>query len=311
HALLRGMQIVKSKSEKESEPGLENSLNSSDAIEIYFGENGVWRQDIIARRKDQELKKALHEKFISTLKSGCDNTMKNLYKSALGFLEDKVVAISKDLQGWKQQYEFTDQAIQSDLAKSLEILRNERNADLVNELKLPEQISSCFDLEKMRNELLSDNFLLDLPLFRSSVYNRADLKAHFKGEWLDDGELEYLWEHNKTEIVPQSVRCGFKAIPNFDLVDNPDRDPEFDELAFHIKNNIKPFLNKNQELFQIFALGTMRQTGEAEGTKGHWYPLVMHQNKEGKRVYYITDSYKNKDRWNDFNAWKVINLIES
>lgn len=308
--LLRGMQVVRAKSEGESDASIEKTLMDSSPIQVYFGPKGGWRKKIIARRKNQELKKALHLKFLLALNQNCDAKEKDLYKSALGFLEDIVVIISRSPQQRINLYDFTDQAICEYLAKSLNQLKNETNEALIEKLQLPEVISQCFDLEQMRKEFLSKDFLLSLPQLIQELNDDPDLREDFAGEWLSDGEVEYLWNQDKNDIVPLNVNCGFKAIANFELVGNPDVPQEVDEVSIYIKENIKPFLNTKWQAFAIFALGTMRQTGSTSGTRGHWYPLVMYQNKEGKRQYYIMDSAHNSDRTKDENAWKIINLIE-
>jgi hypothetical protein len=311
--LFRAMQVVKSKSEDEGKKDLNKTLMDSIPIAVYFGNPnnpGEWRKEIIARRKDQELKKTLHEKFISALSEGSDAKAKDLYKSALGFLEDIVVDISRDPKKNIEHYAFTDEDIQYYLKKSLEQLKNNENEKLISKLQDPNVINQYFDFEKMRKNVLSKYFLLNLPPLVQQINNSPELQDDFKGEWLSDGEVEYLWEHKRSDIVPKTAQCGFKAIANFDLVANPDYDPEVDEVGLYVKDKIKPSLNIKQQLFQVFALGTMRQGSDTSGSRGHWYPLVMHQNKEGRRHYYIMDSAGNNDRTKDTNAWKVINLIE-
>jgi hypothetical protein len=58
HALLRGMQVVQSKSNEEDDTRLQVRLNDSKIIPYYFGKkgiffgnNGIWRQQIIQDRK--------------------------------------------------------------------------------------------------------------------------------------------------------------------------------------------------------------------------------------------------------------------
>ncbi len=334
--LLRGMQIVRAKNGNENDVDLEKTLMDSSTIAVYFGPGGEWREDIIAWRKNQELRKALHEKFLSVLAKNCDaivqarygsqvyepiiaalkskkltsDKARDLYASALGSLENIVMVIAKNPVELSNQYEFTDEAICDYLAKSLELFKNETNEGLIKILQQPEMISECFNLERMRKEFLSESFLFDLPQFIQIIYSNPDLSEDFAGDWLSDGELEYLWQEHRVDIVPLQVNCGFKAIGNFELVDNPQYPKEFDEVAVYVDEAIKPLLNKKRQMFQIFALGTMRQTGSSTGTRGHWYPLVMYQNQNGERSYYITDSLRNTDRTRDINAWKIINLIE-
>jgi hypothetical protein len=336
--LLRGMQVVNTKSEHESDQVLQNVLNDSTPIAAYFGPDGTWRRDIIARRKEQKLKDIMHEKFILTLRPHCDEIIINLYgeepyakimaeskkqsirelgdkardlyTSALGYLESVIVVISSNPQQLIQQYDFTDQGIQYDLQKSLEQLKNPINKNLVAILQLPEVISQCFNLDRMREEFLSQEFLFNLPALMQQIYRNPEFKEDFTGEWLSDGEVEYLWENKKDEFIPRGVQCGFKAVANFELVGNRDIPIEFDEVALYVRDNVKPFLNKKRQIFQVFALGTMKQYSGTSGSRGHWYPLVMYQNQEGTRKYYIMDSASNANRRNDTNAWKIINLIE-
>src|SRR5438445_646899 len=110
--LLRSMQVVRGKSENESDEMLQQILNDPITIEFYFGKDGEWRKAIIERRKEQELKKTLHEKFILALNQGREEKAKELYRSALGFLEDIVVSISRNPAERIKQYDFTDEAIQ-------------------------------------------------------------------------------------------------------------------------------------------------------------------------------------------------------
>lgn len=309
--LLRAMQVVKSKSEGEDETDLQKTLNDSTTISVYFGSPaGQWSKEIIKLRKNQALKKDIHARLLAAAKSTCDSKAKNLYVSALGFLEDTVIAIANNPVAQNQSYEFTDEAIVSDLAKSLETLKNKENEDLIDKLKTSEAIKNCFNLDKMRTNCLSKEFILGLPALIKTIEQKPELQSDFQGDWLSDGEIEYIWEHHKRDIIPNDVACGFKAIANFDLVGNPDIDPAFDEVGLYVRDNIQPTMNRKQQTFQIFALGTMRQGGDTTGSRGHWYPLIMHQNKQGERQYYIMDSLSNKYRKDDTNAWKIINMIE-
>lgn len=314
HTLLRGMQVIKGKYEHESDEALQEILVNFAPILAYISEGSDWRNDIIARRKDQELKKVLHKNLITALTLQGDEKAIDLYKSALGFLEDIIIVNAKDPNYRIQPYDFTNEAIESYVKNSLNKLKNKDNEILVEKLQESNEIARYFDFDKMRKTCLSNDFILKLPVIIDTLNKRYDLQEDFRGEWLSDGELEYLWAEHRFDIIPTeiTVNCGFKAIANFELVDNPDVSKEFDEVAIYIDENVKPVLNKKQQMFQLFGLGTMRQTGEKTGTRGHWYPLVMYQDQEGKRQYYITDSASadNRNRTQDTNAWKIINLIE-
>jgi hypothetical protein len=179
HTLLRAMQVVQAKSENESDEDLQETVESPDLINKYFGSDGIWRQAIMRRR------------------------------------------------------EFDD-----------------------------------------------------------------------KGDWLDNEELLYLW-YSSFDIVPKDVECYLFAIPNFDVLGN-----DFSALEFYINENVRPVLYKKEQIFIIFALGTMDTTEEKERIHIRWYPLVMYQNKKGERKYYIMDSYDNIDRTKRENVKKMIELLE-
>ena len=310
--LLRGMQVIRDKAEHEEGDNfeLEKTLMDSMPIAVYFGPDGEWRKDIIKKRKNQELKKILHEKLLTAFTPHGDNKAIELYKSSLGFLEDIIIVQAKDPNYSFMPYDFTDEAIQKYLKKGLDQLKNKNNEILIEKLEEPNEIAQYFDFEIIRKMCLSEDFILTIPKLNDELNQRKDLQEDFRGEWLSDGELEYLWEEHKYDIIPINVNCGFKAIANFELVDNPQYPKEFDEVAVYIDENVKPFLNKKEQMFRLFGLGTMRQTGETSGTRGHWYPLVMHQDYKGKLHYYVMDSAANHSRLRDTNVWKIINLIE-
>ncbi|HSC24638.1 MAG TPA: hypothetical protein VLB80_00270 [Candidatus Babeliales bacterium] len=320
HTLLRSMQLVRSKYNKEDEDELKKDLMNSSPIKVYFGANGEWRKQIIQLRKDEKLKELLHEKFMSLFTKNCDEKSKTLYSSALKALENVVVGIFKKPALNTEVYEFDDQAIQVYLKKPLKALTTQENKDLIEKLQKIETIQSCFNLEEMRKNILSKEALLDLPTLIKQVENDPNLQHDFKGEWLDDDEIKYLWQENKDEIVPIKASCILTTIGDFDLVDHPKSNPNIpqeedyfsnvDPVKNFIKDNQNQLLNKKEQFFAIFALGNMKQLGDKDRTSGHWYPLVMHQNN-GERKYYIMDSNKNQDRTRDRNAHKVIKLIEN
>jgi hypothetical protein len=171
---------------------------------------------------------------------------------------------------------------------------------------------------KSRNEndenlqkTLKSSDLIDQYFGKNGTWRQAIIQRKpdddRRGDWIDDGDLEYLWKNYRNDILNQEINCGFFAMPNFSLIGT-----EYSELEPYIKDEVRPFLNQLREMFYIFALGTMDQIGDVGRTEGHWYPLVMHQNSEGKRQYYITDSgsWNKTNRLEDVNASKLINLIE-
>lgn len=312
--LLRAMQVVKSKSENEDEATLQENLNDQAPIALYFGmpakeEDAVgWRKEIIKFRKSKALKNDLDARLLPAFRQECDGKTKDLYKSALGFLEEVVIARAKDPVKRDKPYDFSDHGIMQDLVKSLDSLKNKDNEVLIEKLKTPEEMMKCFDFKTMRENCLSENFILELRKIIETINQSSNLQDDFRGEWLNDAELEYIWEYHKSDIIPVGVNAGLKVISNFDLVGDPE--PGRDEVRYYIDEKIVPLKNRRQQIFQIFAMGNMKQYGDKEGTRGHWTSLIMHQNKEGKRHYYMTDSL-NRIGLDNPDVWKIINMIES
>lgn len=319
---------------QKSENILKETLINSDVIQIYFGSNGEWRKQIIKERKAKEFKKKLHEKFAGSLNSTidgdveqkllkafcdsypkkCENATianavdkaKELYKSALGFLESEIVLEIDSVV----QHDFTNEALVKYIYVGLDeaLTGKRKGAPLVEILQKEEVINKFFNFDKMRDVLGSDNILV-IKKIVDEIIASSDRQDDFSGEWLDDGEIEFLWKKERARrdsIIKSSAVCGLKTIPNFDFIGMKD----IDEVTPYIEEEIENHLNKKQQFFQIFPLGTMRQSGDTGRSRGHWYPLVMHQNNDGNRKYYIMDSANNRDRTHDRNARKIINLIE-
>jgi len=163
---------------------------------------------------------------------------------------------------------------------------------------------------QLKNDLMSveliENYFGENGRWRQAIIQKKPNDDRH-GDWIDDGDLEYLWNNYRNDILNRSINCGFLAIPDFNVLGT-----SYSLLEPYIKDEVRPFLNQPREMFHIFALGTMYQTGDKSRTEGHWYPLVMHQNTAGKRQYYITDSASEGEtnRLEDTNAWKIIDLIE-
>lgn len=307
HSLLHSMQVVNALGTNQDTSVLNKSLMDSEQIQEYFGEKGSWRKDIIEKRKREEFKKELHEKLVRSLTKNENTKAVELYKSALGFIEDRIIfALSQSTNS----LDFTDENIQGYISEALLKLKNEDNASIIDELRQNKVIDANFNYDTMRTSVLSKDGVIEPGALWNAILDDQKFESDFKGEWLSDGEVEYIWKHHKKDILKEDIFsedvCKFKAIANFGSIGREG----FDEVTPYIKENIKPHLGQEKQLFGIFALGTMRQTGETEGTRGHWYPLVMHQNREGVRHYYIMDSANNRDRTGDKNALKVISLIE-
>jgi len=331
HSLLRSMQVVNALGTDQNMSKLQEDLMNSKIIQTYFGENGIWRKDIIAKRKQEEFKKELHIKLVTGLRKNTqqeslynqfriqmnfkdyddfNSKVINLYKSSLGFIENWIVRILSEPEMSTLSYDFTNDGIRGYISKGLLNLRNKENENLVAELQEDKTIDVYFDYDEIRKNVLSENWVVKLRNLWNEILANPQFASDFRGEWLSDGEVEHIWEYHKKDILEENIFpenvCKFKAIANFDSIGMED----FDEVTPYIKENIKPDLNQKKQLFGVFALGTMRQIGETQGTRGHWYSLVMHQDWDGNRKYYVMDSANNTDRTQDKNALKIIDLIE-
>jgi|GEM_PF-3057916 len=311
HTLLRAMQIVQAKSKETSaadEEQLKEDLMSSVLIPIYFGSiESDWRKKVIIERKKKALKNALHEKFLSVLQDGKDSKTVELYKSALGYLENIIMGLVDDVVAGNERYEFTDSAIKQYIRDGLEKLKNVENTDLINSLETSIIIQEHVNVPLTKQVIAGGESTIKPADMLKEISKKPDPEKRFEGDWLDDGELELLWNYEKekrSSLIPGDIVCDVKTIPNFNLIGQEG----FDELTPFIEEKVKNVW-KNQPAFQVFALGTMRQTGETTGTAGHWYALVMDKDEKENYKYSITDS-AGIDRTKDKNALKVINIIE-
>jgi hypothetical protein len=167
---------------------------------------------------------------------------------------------------------------------------NESDEDLQEELQKPDLIEKYFG---------------DDGIWRQAIMQRSGLEDIDKGNWLDDEELLFLWKNYRSDFIPDNIECYFFTIPNFSRLGN-----ELSVLELYIKNKVQPVLHEKGQFFIIFALGAVDTIKEKERIEIRWYPLVMYQDKEGKRKYYIMDSYDNIDRTKRENIQKLIDLIE-
>lgn len=308
--LLRSMQIVAAKINNESNELLKKTLMDQSTIAWYFGSSeSKWRREIIKKRKNDEIKKLLHKKLLLGLKSDgavrdydkkTISKIKELYRSSLGLIEDTILTKINDSTQLEFPYEFTDKEIKKFIKKSVPEPEGEY-AYLGEKIKTDQMIHDFFDFDVMRNELLAKDSILQLQPIIEDIKNKEEL-----GEWLNDGEMEFLWKKNKHEIIPMTAICEFKAISNFNFIGQEG----FDEVTSYIAENIRPKLLSKEPFFQIFAIGTMTQYTDTSGSQGHWYPLVMQHKTDGTRSYFVTDSLGNGDRTHDERVLALIGMIE-
>jgi hypothetical protein len=337
HTLLRSMQLVQLKNDNASEDTIQNALMDTSVIEAYFGNpESDWRAKIIAERKKKALKNELYKEFKKVLKedkevvSERDKEKKakvmGLYNSVLGSLKDMIAGLADNIVDENNPYEFTKTDIKDFIRQALKKLKNSSNEEQINELEQSSIMQEYLSISGIQQAAGAESGILRSSDLLKKINSMPDPERRFQGDWLDDGEVELLWNYEKEKrmgsMIPRNIMCDMKTIANFDFIGNEN----VDETTTYIKGRpakpaepgkaeepesigkIETWKNK-KEAFQIFALGTMRQTGEQTGTAGHWYPLVMHQDAQGNRKYYIMDSMS-KDRTHDKNALKVIDLIE-
>ena len=327
---LRSMQVVNGLGKNRDMDELKATLVDSGAIQKYFGKDGTWRKAIIQKRTEDKFKESLSSRLWQAFKKDLDEKdmyekefkgefktyddfngkVQGLYKSALGFIENWMLEIAR-IKEIEKSFDLTDDALRGYISKGLLNLQNDKNKNLIDLLSQERTIDSYFDYQLIRKNLFSDNWILDLQTLWKDVSEKFTRTQDANGEWLSDGEVEYIWNHHKKDIITSDdafpkIKCGFQTISNFENIGQEG----FDEVTPEIEQSLKPKINKKEQIFYIFALGTMRQSGDTQRTRGHWYPLVMHQNWDGNRTYYVTDSMNNNVRTNDVNVWKIINIIE-
>jgi hypothetical protein len=137
--------------------------------------------------------------------------------------------------------------------------------------------------------------------WREAIIDQREnqLQESLDGDWLTAKEIISLWNLHKNDFTPENL----KTMPyKLYVVENDN----FEATKMFIAEEVKPFLNKKEVCSVIFILSMQYFNTVYK----HWYSLVMYQNKNGNRRYYIMDSYNNINRIKDTNAWKIINLIE-
>lgn len=310
HALLRSMQVVASKSENEYEKDLIERLQEPWAIEIYFGNSDSdWRKKIIMKRKKKILKDELHTKFLAVLEEGKDAKTVELYKSAFGDLEQVIIGLVDDVVGGNKEYDFTSDAIKEYIRAGLKKLKNTENEKKIEELEDSIIMKEHLSISGIGAAVSAESILRPSELLEE-ITQRPDPTKLFQGDWLDDGELEFLWkyerEKKRNSLVPDAITCALKTVENPNNIGKE----YVDEVTPFVKEQIANNLGQQKPWFLIFVIGEgMSQIGDTGRTSGHWYGLVMYQNNAGDRRYYIMDSM-NYSRTNDKTAKKIIDIIE-
>ncbi len=324
HALLRSMQVVKSKALDEPEDSLQQELVDPLLVQLYFGTTpgqfGEWRNKIIIERKKKILKNELHEKFVTVLQKGKDPKSIELYKSSLGSLEQLIVDLVDDVVAGNQGYEFTDEAIKDYVRRGLKKLEDPQNIAKISELEQSAIMKQHLSISGIRKSAGAESSVLHVQSLVDEISTRANLQSELKGDWLDDGEIEFLWRYErdkKDSLVPHNVICDFKTVNDPDMIGQEFEDikgiKSFDEVTTFVREKMTEWDRyKDQQKFFIFTVGNMKHIEDKSGTSGHWYGLVMHQkNNENQRNYYIMDSMNNNDRTKDANASKIMNVVET
>lgn len=337
HALLRSMQLIQGKSQHMTDKDLEKVLMDSKIIEKYFGQDGKWREEIIEKRKIEKFKNAWAGFFKSVIKENQLNRDDyelriEKYKSALTWLKDDIIAKLENPEMKKEPYPFSLKDIELYIEEGLE--RSKRGSDiqqLLTDLQSRENINQYFDLQQMQENFFSKNDFIDLNELLQQVLNNLSFEGQkdLRGDWLTKEEIQYLWKHNKQNIISEEVLCGLSVIDDVgviglkvkvDVYDPNTTNKIIGHKMVEVDDTISTFreeLKKNirGEYFHVFALGDMRHARGNEELvmdEGHWYSLVMHQNEEDKREYYIMDSASrnNTNRRKDPAALKIIELLE-
>ena len=161
--------------------------------------------------------------------------------------------------------------------------------------------------------------------WRQAIVNKRKSDKYY-GDWLNDGELEFLWKNYRVNLINQTVNCDFKSIADFALIGKKQtvwyrneanelvegKEEDIDPIVKNISEKLKEAADAQKNYFYLFAIGTMTQVGDQlEQEGGHWFTLVLHQNSNGAREYFVTDSFNNTRRNNDERVIKLITAIEN
>lgn len=321
HTLLRGMQVINAKARNESEKELANTLMNVNAIIYYFNfENplGIWREQIIQRRRLVAIAELLKQKLFTAIKN--DNLIENydpkisdLYRSIINRdIKPELVAVF-ERGGTLGEYEFRAEDFEQLFMKTDFVPEDKQYADIIKD---PNIINTYLDLNRVSHELSK----MQLPTIQDSN----------NGDWLQGNELEFLWdEQGKLRqrgqgIISNDVHCGFTPIDDFNWIGKKsteffrdeegnfkEREVDVDVIVPSIRSKLQEMAELRRNYFHIFGIGTMKQLSDTSREAGHWFALILYQHNDGNREYFITDSMDNKSRKNDANVKTLIEAIEN
>ncbi len=331
--LLRSCQIVKAISNGDND--LQSQLEDHKVIQTYYGTGKSkvkWRLHILDGRSERRIKLYLSNKFEEGLRplKQCPNEeiidpdddprndkenkgkkdpdrpkrhIWEIYRSAMrGLIHNIVPAL---LNNETPKYDLcTDESIIADLLIFIRV----DNENLNNYVRQKNKIRQYIDFKKLRQAFDCTKRSSGITL--KKIMNNIKTDPYDKaGEWLDDGEVELLVEFEKEAkgLLPRkNIKYGFTVIPEFNLIGKKD----VDTVTPFIQDELKKSLNKKGQYFHIFLAGTMKQKSGRSGTQGHWFPIILHKQKTGRREYIVTDSAGNHSRINDKRVKTLINMIE-
>lgn len=188
--------------------------------------------------------------------------------------------------------------------------QNESNAVLEQTLKSPNSIANYFGPN---------------GIWRKVILEKRGENDEDHGDWLWGNELEFLWNKQEKLDISGTINCGFTAVDDINLVNKISKEwyrDENDELKERevsadiiippVKEALTKAFNSKERYFHLFAMSTMQQEGDSpvEQKRGHWFALVLDQQADGSREYFVTDSM-NVLRDNDIRVVKLIKAIEA
>lgn len=127
-----------------------------------------------------------------------------------------------------------------------------------------------------------------------------------EGDWLSGIEIDYLMkENNDLGAYPHTTLDDIKQVKNSAV---------FECDIAPVKKAMQDALQAGRDYLHQFFMGTMEQyagpNDEIRTTQGHWFTVVLHQDKNGKRKYVIAESLGNRSRINDDLVETLINALE-
>ena len=312
-------------------------------------EMGEWRKMVIDSRKTIEFRRILTNQLDIAIAQKDDDKATKIYKSALGNVANYLVAVQSDPNKRQNKYTLEDEDIRDYIQEGLEkinaknveeltklraggvsesnILEIEQSIELIKKLTDQDIIQRYISFETIKLVLANDNTWLAMNVLWDQAINHSDRKIDFDGEWLDETEVGVLLPRHEKEdvtntIIPLTTVYEFRAVADFSLINLRVEEPVAGNQKETTVNYLYDTLptvwqmledndNIKKEWFYIVAIGTMSQE---KGSRGHWYPFIVHQNDSGHRAYYVMDSGGTNRTLNDYsgrNVRKLIDLIEN